>query len=171
MNDHPSWLSRSFRSLVYSFPVYFCHICIISFASVKSILFPCSIVPTFTWNVPLVSLIFLKRFLVFPILLFPSISLHWLLRKAFLPLLVILWNSAFRWIYISFSLYLSLLFFPQLFVRPPSSGNHFAFCIYFSWGRLWSRTPVKRYEASSIVLQAPSLSDLIPWIYLSLDLI
>ena len=36
------------------------------------------------WNVPLVSLIFLKRSLVFPILLFSSISLHWSLRKAFL---------------------------------------------------------------------------------------
>jgi len=34
------------------------------------------IVPVFTWSVPLVSLIFLKRFLVIPILLFSSISLH-----------------------------------------------------------------------------------------------
>ena len=31
-----------------------------------------------------------------------SISLHWLLRKAFLSLLAVLWNSAFRWIYLSF---------------------------------------------------------------------
>ena len=30
---------------------------------------------------------------VFPILLFTSISLHWSLRKAFLSLLAILWNS------------------------------------------------------------------------------
>ena len=59
--------------------------------------------PAFAWNVPLVSLIFLKRFLVFPILLFCSISLHWLLRKAFLSLLAILWNSAFKWVYLSFS--------------------------------------------------------------------
>ena len=43
----------------------------------------------------LVSLIFLKRSLVFPILLFSSLSLHWSLRKAFLSLLAILWNSAF----------------------------------------------------------------------------
>ena len=33
------------------------------------------------WNVPLVSLIFLKRFLVFPILLFSSISLQCSLKK------------------------------------------------------------------------------------------
>ena len=47
-------------------------------------------------------LIFLKRSLVFPILLFSSISLHWSLRKAFLNLLAILWNFAFKWVYLSF---------------------------------------------------------------------
>ena len=58
------------------------------------------------------SLIFLKRSLVFPILLFSSISLHWSLRKAFLSLLAILWNSAFTCLYLSFSplLFSSLLF-------------------------------------------------------------
>ena len=40
---------------------------------------------------------------VFLILLFSSISLHLSLRKAFLSLLAILWNSAFKWAYISFS--------------------------------------------------------------------
>ena len=44
----------------------------------------------------------MKRPLVFPILLFSSISLHWSLRKAFLSLLAILWNSAFRWIYLHY---------------------------------------------------------------------
>ena len=48
------------------------------------------------WNVPLVSLIFLKTSLVFPFLSFSSISLPWSLRKAFLSLLAILWNSAFK---------------------------------------------------------------------------
>ena len=47
------------------------------------------------WNVPLVSLIFLKRSPVFPSLLISSISLHWSLRKAFSSLLAILWNSTF----------------------------------------------------------------------------
>ena len=51
----------------------------------------------------LVSLIFLKKSLIFPILLFPSISLQWSLRKAFFSLLAILWNSAFKWVYLSFS--------------------------------------------------------------------
>ena len=44
-----------------------------------------------------------KRSLVFPILLFSSNSSHWSLRKAFLSLLAIPWNSALKWVYLSFS--------------------------------------------------------------------
>ena len=60
--------------------MYTCHLFLTSSASVRSIPFPSFIVPIFTRNVPLVSLIFLKRSLVFPILLFSSISLHCSLR-------------------------------------------------------------------------------------------
>ena len=74
-----------------------------SSASVRSILFLSFIVPIFAWNVPLISLIFFNRSPVFPILLFSSIYLHWSLRKAFLSLLAILRNSAFRWISFLFS--------------------------------------------------------------------
>ena len=67
-------------------------------------------------------IIFLKRALVFPILLFSSISLHWSLRKAFLSQLHILWIFAFRWTYLSFSpLHFTSLFFSQLFERPPQT--------------------------------------------------
>ena len=45
---------------------------------------------------------FLKRSLVFPILLFSSVSLHCSPLEGFLTLLDILWNSAFRLVYISF---------------------------------------------------------------------
>ena len=114
----PSWLSGSWRSFLYSSSVYSCHLFLISSASVGSIQFLSFIKPNFAWNVPLVSLIFLKRSLVFPILLFSSISLHSSLR-AFLSLLAILWNSAFKWVYLSFS----LLFFSQLFVRPPQTAK------------------------------------------------
>ena len=93
----PSWLSGSWRSFLYSTFVYSCHLFLISFASVRSIPFLSFTVHMFSWNVPLVSLITLKRSLVFPILLFSSISLHWSPRKAFLSLLAILWNSAFKW--------------------------------------------------------------------------
>ena len=96
----PLWLSGSWGSFLYSSSVYSCHLFLKSSYSVRSIPFLSFIEPIFAWNVPLVSLIFLKRSLVFPILLFSSISLHWSLRKAFLFLLAILWNSAFRCLYL-----------------------------------------------------------------------
>ena len=72
----------------------------------------------------------LKRSLVFPILLFSSISLHWSLRKVFLSLLDILWNSAFKWVYLSFPpvSFASLLFTA---ICKASSDNHFAFFRFF----------------------------------------
>jgi len=78
----------------------------------------------------LVSLIFLKRSPVFPILSFSFISLHWSLRKGILYLLAILWNSAFKWVYMSFSLLpLASLLFPVY--CKASSDNHFAFLNFF----------------------------------------
>ena len=71
----PSWLSGSWRSFLYSSSVYSYHL-FISSTSVRSMPFLSFIVPIFAWNVPLVSLIFLKRSPVFPILLVSSISLH-----------------------------------------------------------------------------------------------
>ena len=85
--------------------VYSCHLFLMSFTSVRFLQFLCFIAPIFAWNVPLVSLIFLKRSLVFHILLFSSISLYWSLRNAFLTLLAILRNSAFRCLYLSFSFF------------------------------------------------------------------
>jgi len=114
--------------------VYSCHLLLISSASVRSIPFPSFIVLIFAWNVPLVSLSFLKRCLVFPILLFSSISLHLSLGKAFLSLLAILWDSTFRWIYLSFSPFFSpsLTFFHLSAICKASSDNHFAFLHFFS---------------------------------------
>ena len=106
---------------LYSPSVYSCRLFLISSASVRSIPFLSFTVPIFAWSVPLVSPVFLKRSLVFPILLFSSISLHCSLKKAFLSLLAILWNSAFSWVYLSVSPWLSFLFFSQLFVRPPQT--------------------------------------------------
>ena len=93
-----------------------------------------------------VSPAFSRSSLVFPILLISSISLHCSV-KIFLSLLSILWSSAFRWVNLSFSLLLSLLFFSQLFVRPPLTT------ISFFWGWFWSLPSVKFYELPSIVLQ------------------
>ena len=88
----PVWLSGSWRSFLYNSSVYSCHFFLISSAYIKSIPFLSFIETILAWNVPLVSLISLKRSLVFHILLFSSISLHWSVRKAFLSLLDILWN-------------------------------------------------------------------------------
>ena len=114
----------------------------------------------FAWNVPLVSLIFLKRSLVFPILLFSSISLHWSLRKAVLSLLASLWNSAFRCLYLSFSplLFPSLLFTAICKAFPDS---HFAFLHFFSMGMVLipvsCTMPWTSFHSSS-----GTLSDLVP---------
>ena len=59
----PSWLSRSLWPFSYR-------------SSVRSLPFLSFYVTIFAWNVPFVSPIFLKRALVFLILLFSSISLH-----------------------------------------------------------------------------------------------
>ena len=149
----PSWLSGSWRSFLYSSSVYYCHLFLISSASVRSIPFLSFIVLIFAWNIPLVCLIFLKRSLFFPILLFSCISLHWSLRKAFLSLLSVLWNSAFRWVYLSFSPmpFASLLFSA---ICKASSDSHLPVCISFSWGWFWSPPPVQCHEPLSIVLQA-----------------
>jgi len=72
----PSWLSRLWRSFLCSSSVYSYYLFLISSASVRSIPFLPLIVPIFAWNGPLVSPIFLKRSLVFPLLLFSSISLY-----------------------------------------------------------------------------------------------
>ena len=82
----PSWLSASLRSFLYSSSMYSFYLFLISSASVRSIPFLSFIVPIFAWNVPLVSSILLTRSLVFLIILFSSISLHWSLRRAFVSL-------------------------------------------------------------------------------------
>ena len=137
--------------------LYSCHLFLISSASVKSIPFLSFIVPIFRWNIPLVFLIFLKRTLGFPILYFFSVSLHWSLRKHFLSfflaLLAIFWNSAFKWVYLSFSPLLFTSLLSQLFVRSPQT-TIFLFRISFSWRWSWSLSPVQCHEHLSIVLQA-----------------
>ena len=52
-------------------------------------------------------------------------------RKSFLSLLAVLWNSAFKWVYLSFS---PLLFASRLFtaICKAFSDNHFAFLHFFS---------------------------------------
>ena len=121
----PLWLSGSLTYFLCSSSVFSCHLFLISSASVRSIPFLVFILPNLAWNFPSVSH-FLEAISSLPILLFSSISLHRLLRKAFVSLLGILWNSVFRWVYHSFS---PLLFTFFLFsaICKASSDIHFAF--------------------------------------------
>ena len=164
----PLWLSGSWRSFLYSSSVYSYHLFLISSASVRSIPFLSFIEPIFAWNYLLISLIFLKRSLVFPILLFFSIYLNRSLRNALLSLHAILWSSAFKWVYFSFSpLPFTSLHFTA--ICKASSGNHFPLCISFFLEMILipaSCTMSRTLVHSSL----GTLLDLIPWIYLSLQL-
>ena len=76
----PLWLSGSWRPFSYSSSVCSCHLFLISSASVRSIPFLFFILPIFAWNVLLLFPILLKKSLIFPILWFPSIFLHFSLK-------------------------------------------------------------------------------------------
>ena len=148
----PLWLSGSLRSFLYNSSVYSYHLFLISSASVRSIPFQFFIMPIFAWKVPLVSRIFFTISLVFPILLFFSISLHWSLRKAFLPLPAILWNSAFKWVLFSFSpLPCASLLFTA--ICKASSDSHFASLCFFFLGMVlvpapWRMSQIYVYSSS-----------------------
>ena len=88
-------------------------------------------------------------------------------KHPFLSLLAILWNSALRWVYLSYSplLFASLLFSA---VCKASSDKHFAFFNLFFLEMVLIIASCQCHDPLSIVLQAHCLSDLIPWIYLIL---
>ena len=93
--------------------------------------------------------------------LFSSISLHWSLRKAFLSLLAILWKSAFRWIYLSFSpLPFTSLLFSTLYKA--SSDNHFDFLHFFFLGMVLITDSCTMLRIS-VHSSSGSPSDLISW--------
>ena len=84
----PPWCPGSLTSFLYSSFVYSCYLVLLSSTSFRSItvfcLFVCLfyfIVHIIAWNIPPVSLIFLKRSLVFPILLFSSVAFRCSLKK------------------------------------------------------------------------------------------
>ena len=80
---------------------------------------------------------FSLRDLVFPLLLLYSSFIHCSLKKAFLSLHAFLWRSAFSWMYLSLSplLFTSLL---SLAICKSSSGNHYAFLLFFFFGTVLS---------------------------------
>ena len=62
-----------------------------------------------------------------------SIIKHCSLKKTFLSLLAILWNSVFNWIYLSLSPLLSTSLHSSTICKV-SSDNHFAFLLFFFVG-------------------------------------
>ena len=94
------------------------------------------------------------------IYMFCTISLHWSLRKAFLPLLANLWNSAFKWVYVSFS---PLPFTSHLFteISKASSDNHFGFLHLFFLGMVLIPASCTM-SWTSINSSSGTISDLIP---------
>ena len=110
-------LSGSWKSFLYS-SVFCCQFFLVSSASFRSMPFLGFTMPIFTWNVPLVSLIFMKRTQIFPTYCFP------------------LFFCIDQWGRLS---YLSLLFFGTLH----SNGYIFPFLLGFSLGfsQLFVRLP------------------------------
>ena len=162
-----SWLSGSWRSFSYCSSVYSCHLFLISSASFRSIPFLSFIMSIFVWNVPLISQIFMKRSLGFPILsclyFFPLITEEGCL------ILSLLFGTLHSIGYIfPFLLCLSPPFFSQLHVVLPQTSI-FPFCMFFWGGRSWSLPPCTM-SWNSIHSSSGTLSNLIPWIYLSLPL-
>ena len=110
----------------------------------------------------------LKLHLAFFPVLFFSITLHWSLKKSFLSILAVLQNSAFRWVYLSFSpLPLASLLFTA--ICKASSDSHFAFLHFFSMGMVLMPASCTVLR-TSVHSSSGTLSDLIAWIYLSLPL-
>ena len=147
--------------------VYSCHLFLISSASVRSIPYLSFIVPVFAWKIPLVSLIFLKRSLVFPNLLFSSISLHDRWRRLSYLFLLFFGTLHLDTCIFPFLLCFSLLFFPQLFVKASIS---------FPCGWSWSLSPAQCHEPHSITYYSklqyclffPPSSRIVPGIFLAI---
>ena len=103
-----------------------CHLSLTSSASVRSSLYhahPCM-------KCSLISPVFLKRSLVFPIL---CVFSHCSLKKAYLSLLAIPWSSAFSWV-ASFP-FSSIFHFPSFFSYLESLlRQHLAFLHFFFMG-------------------------------------
>ena len=100
----------------------------------RSLPFLSFIVLICVWNFPLVSIIFLKRSLVFPILCLPLFLciVHWIRPYQSLLFSGALCSVGFI---VPFLPCFLLLFFPQLFVKPPQTTT-LPSCIFFSFGKI-----------------------------------
>jgi len=137
--------------------VYSFHFFLVFSGSTRSVPVLSFIVPIFGRNPPLMFPIFLKRSLVFPLLLFSSIIKHSSLKKLFLSLLAIFLNSAFNRMYVSS---VPCLPFSSSAVCKAPQITTLPSC--FSLGWFCSPPRVQYYGCLSIVLQAHCYLDLVP---------
>ena len=140
-----------YSSFVYSF-----HLFLISSVLTSLYHFLSFMVPIFKQNIPLVSPVFLKRSLVFPLLWIPSSFTHCSLKKAFLSLRAVLWKPAFSWIYLSLSPLLFTSLLPFAIVSPPQITTSPS-CFSFSLEWFCLLPPIQYYRPPSIVLHAQCL--------------
>ena len=153
VSDTATSLSWSLWLFLYSPSVLSCHLFLFSSASFRSLTFKSLIVPIFAWSVPLISPLFLKRSILFTILLLSSnsYSVH-LWKLSYIPLLFSGSLHSIQYIF-PFLLCVSLLLFSQLFLRP-FQVTPFPSHICFSWEWFLWPPPVQCYKPPSIDLQA-----------------
>jgi len=156
-------LAAAARPSLYSSSVYSCHLFFISSAFVRALLFLSFMVPILACNVLLIPLIFFEETLVFPIILFSSISLHCSFKRPSYLSCETLHSGGYIFHFLPC---LSLLFFSQLYIKPPQTAS-FPSCNSFTLWWFWPLSPVHCYPPS-IVFQALCLPHLIPGIYSSL---
>ena len=113
-------------------------------------------------------IIFLKRSLVFPILLFSSISFALITEEGFLISSCYSLELCIQ-MDISFLFFFAFHFSSFTAICKASSDNHFAFLYLFFLGMVLITASCSMSQ-TSISSSSGTLSDLIPWIYLSLPL-
>ena len=151
-----SWLSESLRSFLYSSSVYSCHLLLIS--SIISVLYCVHLYMKYSFGISdfLKEISSLSHSIVF-LYFFVLITEEGFLISPCYPLELC--------IQMGISFFPPLPFASLLFtaICKASSDKHFAFLHFFFFGK-------QCHEPPSTVLWALCLSDLIPWIYLSLPL-
>ena len=157
-SSHPCLLPQSPKVCSLHMCLSCCIIYWIISTSVRSILFLFFTVPAFAGNVLFVSPILLKRSQVLHILLFSSISLHCLLRKAFFLFLLFPGSLNSEGYIFPFLICLSLLFSD---ICKASSDKHFALLCFFSLGMVLITASCTMFW-TSIHNSSGTPSDLIP---------
>ena len=149
--SRPRRSSGSLRPFLCSSSGSSCHLFLISPASVRSLPFLGFMVPILAGSVPLISPVFLKRSLVFPILLFSSISLHCSFKKS--PYLSLLFSTALHSVGCIFSPLPFTSLLSSAILKPPRTTALPSF-ISFSLGWFCSLPLVQCYELPSNILHA-----------------